>query len=59
MPAGMMKTDLTGLRRLMARQGPGLPNLCRPLVGRNALTDHPLHLTLGEEASTSESFNAR
>ena len=48
------RTDLTGLLWLIARRGPGLPNLCRLLVGRNALPEHPIHITLGGEASTSE-----
>ena len=52
------RTDRTGLCRLIARRGPGLPNLCRLLVGRHALPEHPAHLTLGGDASTSGTSKA-
>jgi hypothetical protein len=38
--------------------GQGLPNLCRLLVGGPAPPKNPVHLTLGEDASTSETPNA-
>ncbi len=37
----------TGSLRLIARQEPDLPNLCRLLVGCNALPENLLHITLG------------
>jgi len=52
------RTDRTGLRRLIARRGPGLPNLCRLLVVRTALPENPIHLMLGGEASSSATTNA-
>lgn len=36
--AGM---DLTGLFLVIARRGPGPPNLCRLLISRNARSEHP------------------
>ena len=53
------RTDLTGLRRSIARRGPGLANLCRLPVGRNALLENPVHITLGGDASASKTPNAR
>ena len=37
----------------------GRPARCRLLVGRNALPENPIHITLGGEVSTSETPNAR
>ena len=52
-------TDLVALRRLIAlveaRSGESL----RLLAVRNALPDHPLHITLGGDTSASETPNAR
>ena len=44
-----MRTDRTGLRRAIARCGPGLSNLSRLLVSRHALPENLVHLTLGGE----------
>jgi hypothetical protein len=57
-PAGETRMDLTGLRRLIARCGPGLSNLSGLPVGHHALPEHPIQLTLGGDASTSETPNA-
>ena len=48
--ANEARTDRTGLLRLRSRRGPGLPTLCRLLVGRNALPEHPLYITLDRES---------
>ena len=53
------RTDRSGLLWLRARRGPCLPNLCRLLVGRNALPENPVHLTFSEDASTSETPTTR
>ena len=45
--------DLAGLLQLIARREPGLPDLCCLLVSRKALPEYPIHITLGEDASTS------
>jgi len=50
--------DLTELRRSIARRGPGLANLYRLLIGRNALPEHPVHITLGGEASATKTPKA-
>jgi hypothetical protein len=50
--------DLTGLLLVIARRGSGFSNLCRLLLGRYALSDHLLHITLDRDASTSETSNA-
>ena len=57
--AGQARMNLTALLQLRARRGPGLPNLCRLLADRNAPPENPLHLTLGGDASTSETPKAR
>jgi hypothetical protein len=38
---GGERIDLDGLRRLIVRRGPGLPNFCRLLVGRHVLQRVP------------------
>jgi hypothetical protein len=53
------RTNLIGLLRSIARRGLGLSNLFCLLVGRNALPEHPVHLTLGGDVSTSETPTAR
>ena len=53
------RKDRSGLLRLIARGGPGLSNFCRLLIGRNALPENPLHITLDGDASPSETSNAR
>jgi hypothetical protein len=49
-----VRTDLIGLRRSIARRGPGPANLCRLLIGRNVLQENSVHITLGGDASTSD-----
>jgi hypothetical protein len=56
--AGGARTDLTRFRRAIVRRGPSLPNLVRLLVGRNALPEHPAHITLGGGTSASKTPNA-
>lgn len=53
------RADLTRLLRLRARRGPGLSNLSGLLVGRHALPEHPIHLTLGGDASPFETPKAK
>ena len=43
---------------MTARQETGLSNLYRLLVGREALSKQPVHITLGGDASTSETPKA-
>jgi len=57
--AGEARTDQTGLRRLIAHRGPGLPNLCRLVVGGHARPEPSLHITLGRDASASKTAIAR
>ena len=52
------RTDRTGLCRLIARRRTGPPNLSALLVGCQALPEHPAQLTLGGDASTSETSKA-
>lgn len=52
--ASEAKIDLDGLRRVIARREPGLPNLCRLPVGCKARSEHPLHITLGGEKETTD-----